>query len=211
MTTASDIVHLALKSLLVYGVGETPTDEDAADGLTVLNRMIVSWQNESVDVLWTTVTASDTFSFWVPPVTADGDTINAVAYQGTWNASTNTPALASAAGTDGYVYKVSTAGTTTLDGLSSWAVGDYLVYDGSQWRKGRTSQRFEQAVIAMLGVRLSSPFSVPIPPELARTADDGWRQIQAEYTLAATPIFDPALTRLPSRRWAFTSSGSGIN
>jgi len=39
-------------------------------------------------------------------------------YQGTWNASTNTPTLASGVGTNGYYYIVSVAGTTNLDGVT---------------------------------------------------------------------------------------------
>lgn len=208
MTTASSIVRLAMKSLLVFGVGEDPTADDMEDGLTFLNHMLHSWRNEGVDVLWTDAAGNDTFRFWVPPKTADGDTIEAVTYAGTWNASTNTPTLASASGTEGTVYKVSIAGSTTLDAVTSWDVGDYLIYDGEAWLKGRTSQQFEQAVVAMLGVRLSTPFSVPIPPEIARTAEDGWRAIQSQYVLPTTPVFDPALSRLPSRRWAYTSSGT---
>jgi hypothetical protein len=57
----------------------------------------------------------------------------ALIYQGTWNASTNSPSLASGTGTKGYYYKVSVAGTTTLDGNSNWYVGDSAVFDGSTW------------------------------------------------------------------------------
>ena len=56
-------------------------------------------------------------------------------YQGTWNASTNTPALASGSGTKGYLYKVSVAGTTTIDTISQWNVGDSIVFDGTVWDK----------------------------------------------------------------------------
>ncbi len=56
-------------------------------------------------------------------------------YQGTWNASTNTPALTSGTGTKGYYYKVSTAGSTTLDGISVWYIGDTAVFDGTTWDK----------------------------------------------------------------------------
>ena len=56
-------------------------------------------------------------------------------YQGTWNASTNSPTLTSSTGTKGYFYKVSTAGSTTLDGISIWNVGDSAVFDGSTWDK----------------------------------------------------------------------------
>lgn len=54
-----------------------------------------------------------------------------------WNASTNTPALASNSppSTAPFAYTVSVAGTTTLDGISSWAVGDVLYTDGTHWQQ----------------------------------------------------------------------------
>ncbi len=55
--------------------------------------------------------------------------IGALNYKGTWNASTNTPALASGAGTKGDYYVVSVAGTTTLDGISNWGVGDVAAFN----------------------------------------------------------------------------------
>ena len=61
--------------------------------------------------------------------------VGAVVYKGTWNASTNTPALASGTGTKGNYYKVSVAGTTTIDTINSWAVGDTIIFDGTTWDK----------------------------------------------------------------------------
>ena len=61
--------------------------------------------------------------------------VGAVVYQGTWNATTNTPALASGVGTKGYYYKVSVAGTLAIDGISQWNVGDTIIFDGSTWDK----------------------------------------------------------------------------
>ena len=52
-------------------------------------------------------------------------------YQGTWNASTNTPTLASGVGTQGHYYIVSVAGTTNLDGVTDWQVGDWAVYSST--------------------------------------------------------------------------------
>jgi len=57
------------------------------------------------------------------------------AYQGTWNASTNTPALASGVGTAGYYYIVNVAGNTNLDGITDWLVGDWAIFDGTVWQK----------------------------------------------------------------------------
>lgn len=56
-------------------------------------------------------------------------------YKGTWNASTNTPALASGVGTKGDYYVVSVAGSTALDGISNWGVGDWVTYNGSVWQR----------------------------------------------------------------------------
>jgi hypothetical protein len=56
-------------------------------------------------------------------------------YQGTWNASTNTPTLTSSVGTKGYYYVVSVAGSTNLNGITDWQVGDWAVYNGSVWQK----------------------------------------------------------------------------
>lgn len=61
--------------------------------------------------------------------------IGALNYKGTWNASTNTPTLASGVGTKGDYYVVSVAGTTTLDGISTWYVGDWATFNGSVWQR----------------------------------------------------------------------------
>lgn len=61
--------------------------------------------------------------------------LGALSYQGTWNASTNTPTLASGVGTKGYYYVVSVAGSTNLDGVTDWVVGDWAVYNGTAWQQ----------------------------------------------------------------------------
>jgi hypothetical protein len=61
--------------------------------------------------------------------------LGALSYQGTWNASTNTPTLTSSVGTKGYYYVVSVAGNTNLDGITDWLVGDWAVYNGTVWQK----------------------------------------------------------------------------
>jgi hypothetical protein len=58
-----------------------------------------------------------------------------LAYQGSWNASTNTPTLTSSVGTNGYYYIVSVAGATNLDGITDWLVGDWAIYNGATWQK----------------------------------------------------------------------------
>jgi hypothetical protein len=58
-----------------------------------------------------------------------------LSYQGTWNASTNSPTLASSTGTNGYYYIVATAGSTNLNGITDWQIGDWLLFNGSVWQK----------------------------------------------------------------------------
>jgi hypothetical protein len=200
MTTAGEIVSAALSDLLYTGVGETATGDDAATGLRMLNDMIFGWANDGVDVLHEEFTLASLFTFFVPPKEVDGDTLDVVSYAGTWNAATNVPALASSVGTEGTTYKVATAGTTTLDDLATWSVGDFLVFDGTVWRKARTTAQHRQGVIAMLALRLSSAFSVPPPAEIVVTADSGWRALQAQFVLSPEVTFDPALVRTPSIR-----------
>ena len=56
-------------------------------------------------------------------------------FEGTWNASTNTPTLASNVGTSGDYYIVSVAGSTNLNGITDWAVGDWAVFGNTTWTK----------------------------------------------------------------------------
>ena len=59
-------------------------------------------------------------------------------YMGTWDAATNVPTLTSAVGTPGEYYIVSTAGSTNLDGITDWAVGDWAVFSDQvkdAWQK----------------------------------------------------------------------------
>jgi len=56
-------------------------------------------------------------------------------YQGAWNANTNSPTLTSSTGTKGYYYVVSVAGTTNLNGITDWQIGDWAVFNGSVWQK----------------------------------------------------------------------------
>ena len=71
----------------------------------------------------------------VPTSQLPAAVLGALKYQGTWNASTNTPTLASGVGTQGYYYVVSVAGTTNLDGIASWAVGDWAIFGTATWQK----------------------------------------------------------------------------
>lgn len=61
--------------------------------------------------------------------------VGGVNYQGTWNATTNSPALADGVGTKGYYYVVSVAGSTSIDGITDWKLGDWIIFNGTTWQK----------------------------------------------------------------------------
>lgn len=61
--------------------------------------------------------------------------IGALNYKGTWNAAANLPALVSGVGTKGDYYVVGTAGSTTLDGISNWGIGDWAAFNGTVWQR----------------------------------------------------------------------------
>jgi len=77
------------------------------------------------------ITRSDMFS----------DVLGAMNYRGTWNASSNSPDLSSycVTGTKGHYYVISTSGTTNLSGITSWAVNDWAVCNGTAWEKVQTT------------------------------------------------------------------------
>lgn len=64
-----------------------------------------------------------------------GGGVGAVTYKGTWNANTNTPTLVSSTGTQGDYYVVNVAGTTNLNGITDWQIGDWAIFNGSVWEK----------------------------------------------------------------------------
>lgn len=84
--------------------------------------------------------------------------VGGLLFEGTWNASTNTPTITSGSGTASAYYVVATAGTTTIDGISQWDVGDMLLFDGTHWRRieGAISST---EIIAALGYTPVNPVS----------------------------------------------------
>lgn len=66
------------------------------------------------------------------------------------------------------------------------------------------ASKFEAAVVANLALRLAGDYNVNAGPKLVEDATTGWQQLQAAYIEPATPSFDWALIRTPSRRLPYT-------
>jgi len=215
MTTVRDICTRSLRRNNILASGEAMSAADGADALGALNDMMHAWNFEGVGIPHEDFALTSTFEFFVPPEVRIpfADTFGSHAmlanldYRGAWDASANSPALASSAGTEGHLYKVSTAGSTALDATTSWAVDDYLIFNRKQWVKGRSSRPFEGAVIAMLAVRMSSQYGDDVTPELMKAADDGWNRILQPWLDPDAAKYDFGLTRTSVRLWR----ESGIN
>ena len=94
--------------VITNGGGTSQSVLDTLDSLqTQINTLIPSQTGNSGKYL----TTNGTTTSWA-------SVTGTLSYQGTWNASTNTPTLASSTGTNGYYYVVGTAGSTNLNGIT---------------------------------------------------------------------------------------------
>lgn len=78
-------------------------------------------------------------------------------FQGVWNASTNAPALVSGVGTKGFYFVVNVAGTTPLDGITDWNIGDWAIFNGTAWQKIDNSESPESSFVFRPGVAPNKP------------------------------------------------------
>ena len=116
--------------------GEASGSGPGTASVTLNNASVTAKVLTGVNITGGSINASDSI------LTAFGKLQNQIngligssVYQGTWNASTNTPALASGVGTRGYYYIVNVAGSTSLDGITDWNVGDWAIFDGTAWQQ----------------------------------------------------------------------------
>jgi len=67
----------------------------------------------------------------------ESNSLNAstLTYKGTWDALNNIPFLQSSIGVLGEYYIVSIAGSTNLNGITDWQVGDWAIFEGGFWQK----------------------------------------------------------------------------
>lgn len=62
--------------------------------------------------------------------------VGAMTYKGVWNASSNEPQIPLGfENNKGHYYKVSHSGSTNIDGISEWNVGDWIISNGVSWDK----------------------------------------------------------------------------
>lgn len=115
----------------------------------------------------------------------------ALVYKGVWNASTNTPALASAsAAALGWYYKVSVAGTTAIDGFSTWTVGDMLISNGATYDAVQGGSSDVVSVAGRVGavVLTSTDVGLANVTNVAQLASTQTLAITGDITASATAL-----------------------
>lgn len=134
--------------------------------------------------------------------------VGSLRYQGTWNANTNSPFLQSGVGVTGYYYVVNVAGSTNLDGITDWKVGDWAVFNGTVWEKVDNTDAV-QSVNGQTGIVVLSAANVGATPNttfvLAGTGLSGGGQLNANVTLT-----NAGVTAFNTRTGNVTLSSSDV-
>lgn len=99
-------------------------------------------------------------------------------FLGMWDATADTPSVAATVDPRaGDYYEVGTAGTTTLDGISSWALGNFAMYDGAHWIKKTT-----MGPVYSFSFPILDPGAKPDPTHVEVWLRDAWAEFYTKDT-----------------------------
>ena len=169
--------------------GEATATGPGAASVTLLNSAVTGKVLTGLNVTGNAIVSTDSI------LTAFGKLQNQVnqlvgglKYEGTWNASTNTPTITSSVGTDGTFYIVSVAGTTNINGINDWQVGDWIVFHDTAWQKVDNSDSVS-SVFGRVGniVAVQSDYSAFYP--LIGDIKDGVLTVQGTGVLSGSGTF----------------------
>lgn len=181
----------------------------AADARSNLGLGTAAVLNAGVALGVATLDAGGTVPLSQIPASIQGG----VSYQGSWNASTNTPTIVSGVGTKGHYYVVSVAGSTNIDGITDWLPGDWIIFNGTAWEQIDNTDAVA-SVNGYTGVVVLSNTDVGAPPTSltisAGTGLSGGGSLAANRTLS---IANTTVTAAPygtaSAVPTFTVNGQG--
>jgi predicted heme/steroid binding protein len=129
-------IYQAQGNYITSLTGEATASGPGAASVTLTNSAVTGKVLTGLTVAGSSITSTDSILAAFGKLQGQvNDLIGGLQYQGTWDASTNTPAITSGVGTDGHFYIVSVAGNTTIDGVSGWQVGDWIVFHSPVWQK----------------------------------------------------------------------------
>lgn len=132
------------------------------------------------------IPVTDSMTGKIPSSVLPASVVGSVAYQGTWNADTNSPPIGSGVGVRGAYYRVSVSGATTVDGINSWQIGDWIIFNGSAWEKVDNTDTFSPAEKAKLAGIASAATANDTDANLKDRANHTGTQLLATISDAGT-------------------------
>ena len=158
-------------------------------------------------------------------------------YQGLWNANINFPTLTSSVGTAGDFYIVSVLGTTNLNGITDWQVGDWAIFEGGAWLKvdnhdiqayntvkdestilpQRSVLKFTGAGVTASDVGSETQVNIPIQPAYSTVKDEGSSVTQRSTInfigggVTASDVAGETQVSIPTQQAYTTIQEEGIN
>jgi hypothetical protein len=116
--------------------GEVTASGPGAAAVTLSTPAVTGKLLTGVNITGGTVVATDTIleAFGKVQNQING-LVGGSIYKGTWNAATNTPTITSGVGNTGWYYIVSVSGSTNIDGITDWNLGDWIIFDGTAWQQ----------------------------------------------------------------------------
>jgi hypothetical protein len=129
-------------------------------------------------------------------------------YLGLWDANANSPLITSGVGNIGEYYIVGTAGTTNIDGINDWGVGDWIIFGGSAWQKIDNSDREGYNLIQEEGVSLPQESTIDfVGAGVSASAGSGKTIITIPGSIGATVYYmNQTVTQAPYKE--FSSTGT---
>lgn len=131
-STLSWIANAGITAL----TGDVTANGPGSVAATIPNTIVTGKTLTGLSIAGTAVTSSDSILVAIGKLQNQVNGLTGtLIYKGSWNAATNTPTITSGVGVAGNFYIVTTAGNTTIDGVTPWAVGDWIIFSGSAWQK----------------------------------------------------------------------------
>jgi len=189
MTTARQICTRALKELVYFAEGETPSAESISDCLDALNGMMASWHNNGLLV------------FYPPGKNWLGD----------WKQN-YTYAVDDAVSRSGRTYYCTTAHTSAANdrpGESSLWSSYWTLYAETPMTLETTfplNPEHERGVVALLCVDIAPLFNKQPSPITLMKARDGMNAIYGQFFNVPNASVDSGITRMPSQIWPYSIS-----
>jgi hypothetical protein len=130
--------------------------------------------------------------------------ISGLTYKGTWDALLNVPFLASSVGIDGDYYIVSVSGTTNLNGITDWNVGDWAIFEGGVWQKVDNHDIQCYSTVQEEGVSLPQRSIIDFQGGGATASDNGVK------TIVTIPSVPPSISYGLFSQTSDSLSASGV-